>query len=98
MSFRNLLSVAILASLPAAKSAPVLAQDMQLCLAASDRVKDGETLADAEKSQAHAACLRALSDTSSIVQKYQLQEADFDIMGNRPKQQPTTPAAPSAAR
>ena len=86
MSFRNLLSVTILASLPAAKSAPVLAQDMQLCLAASDRVKDGETLADAEKSQAHAACLRALSDTSSIVQKYQLQEADFDIMGNRPKQ------------
>ena len=86
MSFRNLLLVAILASLPAAKSAPVLAQDMQLCLVASDRVKDGETLADAEKSQAHAACLRALSDTSSIVQKYQLQEADFDIMGNRPKQ------------
>ncbi|MGB3037480.1 MAG: hypothetical protein WBB72_08865 [Methyloceanibacter sp.] len=46
--------------------------------------EDGETLADAEKSQAHAACLRALSDTSSIVQKYQLQEADFDI--GRPKQ------------
>ena len=74
MSFRNLVSVAILASLPAAMSAPVLAQDMQLCLAASDRVKDGETLAS------------ALSDTSSIVQKYQLQEADFDVMGNRPKQ------------
>jgi hypothetical protein len=79
-------AMAIVASLAAAMSAPALAQDMQLCFAASDRVKDGEALADADKSQAHAACLRALSDTSSIVQKYQLQEADFDIMGNRPKQ------------
>ena len=85
MSLRNFVSITILASLLAALSAPALAQDMQICFAASDRVKDGETLADAEKSQAHAACLRALSDTSSIVQKYQLQEADFDIMG-RPKQ------------
>ena len=86
MSFRNFVAMAILASLTAAISVPALAQDMQLCFAASDRVKDGETLADTEKSQAHAACLRALSDTSSIMQKYQLQEADFDIMGNRPKQ------------
>jgi hypothetical protein len=85
MSFRNLVSMAILAALPAAMSAPAFAQDMQICFAASDRVKDGETLADGEKSQAHAACLRALSDTSSITQKYQLQEADFDIIG-RPKE------------
>ena len=85
MSLRNFVSITILASLLAALSAPALAQDMQLCFAASDRVKDGEALADADKSQAHAACLRALSDTSSIVQKYQLQEADFDIIG-RPKQ------------
>jgi hypothetical protein len=75
----------ILATLTAAMSAPALAQDMQICFAASDRVKDGETLADTEKHTAHEACLRALSDTSSIVQKYQLQEADFDIIG-RPKQ------------
>jgi hypothetical protein len=85
MSSRNFVSMAILAALPAAMSAPAFAQDMQICFAASDRVKDGETLAGAEKSQAHAACLRALSDTSSITQKYQLQEADFDIIG-RPKQ------------
>jgi hypothetical protein len=85
MSFRNLLAMTILTLLLAAMSAPALAQDMQICITASDRVKDGETLADAEKTQAHAACLRALSDTSSILQKYQLQEADFDIMGNRPK-------------
>jgi hypothetical protein len=56
-----------------------------LCFAAADRLKEGETLADTEKRTAHEACLRALSDTSSVVQKYQLQEADFDIMG-RPKQ------------
>ncbi|MFZ0398470.1 MAG: hypothetical protein WAM06_10630 [Methyloceanibacter sp.] len=85
MSFRNFVAMAILAALTAAMSAPALAQDMQLCFAASDRVKDGETLADTEKHTAHEACLRALSDTSSIVQKYQLQEADFDIIG-RPKQ------------
>ena len=85
MSFRNFVAMAILAALPAAMSAPALAQDMQICFAASDRVKDGETLTDTEKHTAHEACLRALSDTSSIVQKYQLQEADFDIIG-RPKQ------------
>jgi hypothetical protein len=85
MSFRNLVSIITLASLLAGLSAPALAQDMQLCFAAADRLKDGETLADADKRSAHEACLRALSDTSSIVQKYQIQEADFDIMG-RPKQ------------
>jgi len=55
------------------------------CVSPPPTGKDGETLADADKHAAHEACLRALSDTSSIVQKYQLQEADFDIIG-RPKQ------------
>jgi hypothetical protein len=85
MSFRTFVSMAILGLSLAVLSAPALAQDMQLCFAAADRLKDGETLADTEKRTAHEACLRALSDTSSIVQKYQLQEADFDIVG-RPKQ------------
>jgi hypothetical protein len=85
MSFRNFVSMAILGLSLAVLSAPALAQDMQLCFAAADRLKDGETLADTEKRTAHEACLRALSDTSSVVQKYQLQEADFDIVG-RPKQ------------
>jgi hypothetical protein len=85
MSFRNFVSMAILGLSLAVLSAPALAQDMQLCFAAADRLKEGETLADTEKRTAHEACLRALSDTSSVVQKYQLQEADFDIMG-RPKQ------------
>jgi hypothetical protein len=77
--------MAILGLSLAVLSAPALAQDMQLCFAAADRLKEGETLADTEKRTAHEACLRALSDTSSVVQKYQLQEADFDIVG-RPKQ------------
>jgi hypothetical protein len=85
MSFRNFVSMAILGLSLAVLSAPALAQDMQLCFAAADRLKEGETLADTEKRTAHEACLRALSDTSSVVQKYQLQEADFDIVG-RPKQ------------
>jgi hypothetical protein len=66
--------------------APAHAQDAQICLSAADRVHDGDTLADAAKGQAHEACLRALSNSSNVVQKYHLQEADFDIMGTRPKQ------------
>jgi hypothetical protein len=54
-------------------------------MSAAERVNNGDKLADAEKSQAHEACLRALSDSSNVLQKYHLQEADFDIMGTRPK-------------
>ena len=63
---------------------PAIAQDAQKCFAASDKVNDGDALDEAEKKAAHDACMRALADTSSIVQKYHLQEADFDIMGTRP--------------
>ena len=69
-----------------ASSTPARAQDAQKCFAASDRVKDGDALDDAEKRAAHHACMRALADSSNIVQKYHLQDADFDVMGNRPKQ------------
>ena len=61
------------------------AQDAMLCFDMSDCVRDGETLADDAKRTAHDACLRALAATSNVVQKYHLQEADFDIMGTRPK-------------
>ena len=71
----------------AASSASALAQDAQKCFAASDRVKDGDTLDDAEKRAAHDACMRALADSSNVVQKYHLQEADFDVMANRPTKQ-----------
>jgi hypothetical protein len=75
------------ALLLAASSAPALAQDAQKCFAASERVKEGDTLDEAEKRAAHDACMRALADSSNIVQKYHLQEADFDVMGNRPPKQ-----------
>lgn len=84
MSFHKL-GFVILCLLLAAFAGPAFAQDAQKCFAASERIKDGDTLDDAEKRAAHDACMRALADTSSIVQKYHLQEADFDIMG-RPKQ------------
>jgi len=51
-------------------------------------VLSGDQVGGEEKRAAHEACLRALADTSSVVQKYHLQEADFEIMGTRPKTSP----------
>jgi hypothetical protein len=61
------------------------AQDADLCLSAAERVDAGEKLTDAEKKEAHEACLRALSATGSVLQKYQFQEADFAITGTHHK-------------
>ena len=76
------LALAFLATCHAARAQE---QDAILCFDTADRLRDGETVPDAEKRAAHEGCLRALAATGSIVQKYQLQEADFDIMGTRPK-------------
>jgi hypothetical protein len=65
---------------------PAFAQDVGLCFSTAERVLNGEQIADQEKRAAHEACASALAATGSIVQKYQLQEADFAIMGARPKQ------------
>ena len=64
---------------------PVFAQDADLCLVVAGRIDDGREVSDEEKRLAHEACQRALTATSSIMQKYHLQEADFDITGTRPK-------------
>jgi hypothetical protein len=64
---------------------PASAQDADLCLTTAERVSEGEKLADAERKAAHEACIRALSATASVVQKYQFQEADFAIMGTHHK-------------
>ena len=61
------------------------AQDVDLCFAVADRVAEGEAVSDADKRAGHDACQRALAATASVVQKYQIQEADFDILGTRPK-------------
>jgi hypothetical protein len=65
---------------------PLFAQDAWLCLSTADRVTSGDKLEDQEKQAAHEACQRALADTGNVVQKYHLQEADFDITGTRPKE------------
>lgn len=64
---------------------PALAEDVGLCFDTADRVAGGEAVDDAAKKAGHEACQRALAETSSIVQKYHLQEADFDIVGRPPK-------------
>ena len=86
MSSHKFVLIFLAGILLAAVSPPARAQDAQICFTASDRVKDGDTLDEAEKRAAHDACMRALSDTSNVIHKYHLQEADFDIMENRPKQ------------
>ena len=69
-----------LASLPQTLFAQ---DDASLCLITAERVDAGETLSGAERKEAHEACLKALAATSSVVQKYQFQEADFTITGKR---------------
>jgi hypothetical protein len=64
--------------------APAQAQDIEICFATADRMANGETVAPEAKAAGHEACQRALAATSSIMQKQQIQEADFDIVG-RPK-------------
>lgn len=64
---------------------PAQAQDVAICFDTADRVVDGETVDEATKQAGHEACQRALAQTSSVVQKYHLQEADFDITGTRPE-------------
>ena len=61
-----------------------LAQDIALCFFTAERVADGERVEDEDKRAGHEACQRALAQTSSIMQKYQIQEADFEIVGRPP--------------
>jgi hypothetical protein len=86
MIARNLTALILAGSLLALNAAPAFAQDARICLATADRVTQGQPVEDEAKHAAHEACLRALADSSNIVQKSELQEADFDIMGTRPKQ------------
>jgi hypothetical protein len=66
-------------------TAPALAQDIEICLATADRVANGEKVTPEDKDAGHEACQRALAATSSTMQKQEIQESDFDIVG-RPKQ------------
>jgi len=61
------------------------AEDAAVCFGTADRVVEGGPITEEEKRAGHEACQRALAETSSIVQKYHLQEADPDIVGRPPK-------------
>ncbi len=85
MFARNLTLLCLFVLAFASAAEPVRAQDAQICYDTADKVTDGGTIDEAQKQTAHAACQRALAQTSSVVQKYHLQEADFDILGRPPK-------------
>jgi hypothetical protein len=87
MRARYLTLAAFVVALLALEARPAHAQDIDLCFATADRVAGGETVTDAEKEAGHKACQAALAATASIVQKSQIQDADFDIVG-RPLQKP----------
>ena len=77
-----LLGIAALIVAVAARSAFGSARTPWPCCS---KVTDGGKIDDTERQKAHEACQRALAETSSIMQKYHLQEADFDILGRSPK-------------
>ena len=81
---RSVILPALVAAMLAFAAPAAQAEDVALCFATADRVAGGEAVDDAAKKEGHEACQRALAATSSIVQKYHLQEADFDIVG-RPR-------------
>jgi hypothetical protein len=85
MFARSLTLLTVFSLFLAFSPGPALAQDADTCFNTADRVTNGEQVEENDKRAAHEACQRALAQTSSVVQKYQLQEADFDIMGTRPK-------------
>jgi len=85
VSVRNPYWPAVFGLCLAGIATPASAQDADICLTTAERVASGEKLSGDEKTRAHEACLRALSDTASVVQKYQFQEADFAIMGTHHK-------------
>jgi hypothetical protein len=64
---------------------PASAQDVAICFGTADRVTEGAAVTQEEKQAGHEACQRALAETASVVQKYHLQEADFDMKGRPPK-------------
>jgi hypothetical protein len=85
MLARGLSLLAVFAAALALGTAPACAQDVAICFGTADRVTEGATVTQEEKQAGHEACQRALAETASVVQKYHLQEADFDIIGHPPK-------------
>jgi hypothetical protein len=85
MKAKHSILLAGVAALLALAAGSARAQDFELCFATADRVSNGEKIEAKDKQAGHEACQRALAQTSSVTQKYQIQEADFDIVGRPPK-------------
>lgn len=77
--------LALLAVMSALPAGVARAQDVDTCFAIADRVATGQEVTAADKEAGHKACQAALAASSSVVQKSQIQDADFDIIG-RPAQ------------
>ncbi|MGC1711887.1 MAG: hypothetical protein WA717_09870 [Methyloceanibacter sp.] len=87
MSARPWKLLTLAAALVAVSAGVARAQEIETCYATADRVTNGDTVSAEDKDAGHKACQAALEATSSIVQKSQIQDADFDIIG-RPAKQP----------
>jgi hypothetical protein len=85
MLVRSSLCLAILGLAAALPAAAARSQEIDTCFAVADRVARGEEVTAADREAGHKACQAALAATASIVQKSQIQDADFDIIG-RPSQ------------
>ncbi|MFZ2018039.1 MAG: hypothetical protein WAU90_05085 [Methyloceanibacter sp.] len=85
MRARYLTSAVLLVAMLALEARSARAQDIEICFATADRVAGGEEVSAADKEAGHKACQAALAATSSIVQKSQIQDADFDIVGRAPQ-------------
>jgi len=86
MHVRSSLCFVIL-GLAVAVPAVARAQDIDTCFAIADKVASGENVTPADKEAGHKACQAALAASSSVTQKSQIQDADFDIVG-RPSPKP----------
>ena len=85
MSARPWMLLTLAAALVAVSAGVARAQEIETCYATADRVTNGDTVSAEDKDAGHKACQAALEATSSIVQKSQIQDADFDIIGRPPK-------------
>ncbi|MEZ5827076.1 MAG: hypothetical protein R3D01_01230 [Hyphomicrobiales bacterium] len=84
MLARSLLTISLLGVCLASFCGSAAAQDADICLVTAERISNGEDVSAEDKAKGHEACQRALSATASVLQKYQFQEADFEILGTRP--------------
>ena len=85
MFARPLMVLTLVAAMLAAGTGFARAQDIEVCFATPDRMANGDTVSIEDKEAGHKACQAALAATSSIVQKSQIQDADFDIIGRPPQ-------------